>query len=293
MNWLSKSVLPKIKAMVQTDSVKDNLWVKCTSCNQMIFHSDFEEKFNICSTCGNHMPLRPDQRMAMLFDNGEAEIIPPDDTKKDIKDDPLHFRDMKKYTERLKDTRSKTNTRDAIMVAAGTIAGVNVVIAAFDFRFMGGSMGRAVGDGILKAAEEALARRAALITVPSTGGARMQEGILSLMQLPRTIIAVNKLKSAGLPYLVLLAHPTTGGVTASFAMVGDIHIAEPGAIIGFAGRRVIEETVREELPKDFQTAEYLMEHGMVDMVCERSKQRETIGRILNMLMETHSAKAAE
>ena len=289
MNWLAKTVLPKIKALVNQDAVKDNLWVKCVSCSQMIFHRDFEENFNTCTTCNHHMPLPPERRMAMLFDDGKGEIIALDHAK----DDPLHFRDMKKYTDRLKDTRNKTDVHDAIMVAAGTIDGVNTVIAAFDFRFMGGSMGRAVGDGILKAAEEALARNAALITVPSTGGARMQEGILSLMQLPRTIIAVNKMKHAGLPYLVLLAHPTTGGVTASFAMLGDIHIAEPGAIIGFAGRRVIEETVREELPADFQTAGYLMEHGMVDMVCPRSEQPETIGRILNMLMENHHAKAAE
>ena len=289
MNWLAKTVLPKIKALVNQDDVKENLWVKCSSCSQMMFHRDFEENFNTCTTCGNHMPLSPDRRMAMLFDGGAGEIIPLDAKK----DDPLQFRDMKKYTDRLKDTRGKTKVDDAIMVAAGTIGGMNAVVAAFDFRFMGGSMGRAVGDGILKAAQEALARNAALITVPSTGGARMQEGILSLMQLPRTIIAVNKMKTAGLPYLVLLAHPTTGGVTASFAMLGDIHIAEPGAIIGFAGRRVIEETVREELPADFQTAEYLMEHGMVDMVVSRKEQPETIGRILSMLMETHSAKAAE
>ncbi len=289
MNWLAKTVLPKIKALVNQDSVKDNLWVKCSACNQMIFHRDFEESFNTCPTCDNHMPLSPDRRMAMLFDSGKGEVIPLEA----IKDDPLNFRDMKKYTDRLKDTRSKTNVNDAIMVAAGTIGGINAVVAAFDFRFMGGSMGRAVGNGILKAAEEALARNAALITVPSTGGARMQEGILSLMQLPRTIIAVNKMKTAGLPYLVLLAHPTTGGVTASFAMLGDIHIAEPGAIIGFAGRRVIEETVREELPNDFQTAEYLMEHGMVDMVCSRADQPKTIGRVLSMLMETHQPKAAE
>ena len=288
MNWLSKNVLPKIKALVNQDNVKENLWIKCTSCNQMMFHRDFEEQHNTCSTCGNHMPLPPQNRISMLLDGGKAEVI----DLGQLKDDPLQFRDMKKYADRLKDTRNKTGVQDAIMVAAGTISGQNVVIAAFDFRFMGGSMGRAVGDGILRAAEEALARNAALITVPSTGGARMQEGILSLMQLPRTIIAVNKMKTAGLPYLVLLAHPTTGGVTASFAMLGDIHIAEPGAIIGFAGRRVIEETVREKLPNDFQTAEYLMDHGMVDMVTPRSEQPETIGRILNMLMD-QPAKAAE
>jgi acetyl-CoA carboxylase carboxyl transferase subunit beta len=288
MNWLSKNVLPKIKALVTTENVKENLWVKCTSCSQMIFHRDFEDQFNTCTTCGNHMPLSPDRRIAMLLDGGRGEVIALDKSK----DDPLQFRDKKRYMDRLKDTRSKTGVQDAIMVAAGTIKGQNVVIAAFDFRFMGGSMGRAVGDGILRAADEALARNAALITVPSTGGARMQEGILSLMQLPRTIIAVNKMKTAGLPYLVLLAHPTTGGVTASFAMLGDIHIAEPGAIIGFAGRRVIEETVREKLPENFQTAEYLMEHGMVDMVTPRSEQHDVIGRILTMLIE-HPTKAAE
>ncbi|MCE2516614.1 MAG: acetyl-CoA carboxylase carboxyltransferase subunit beta [Alphaproteobacteria bacterium] len=289
MNWLAKTVLPKIKALVNQDSVKENLWVKCSSCAQMIFHREFEEQFNTCTTCGNHMPLPPHRRMALLFDGGQAEIITLDANK----DDPLQFRDLKKYTDRLRDTRGKTGVHDAIMVAAGTIGGINTVVAAFDFRFMGGSMGRAVGDGILKAADEALKRNAALITVPSTGGARMQEGILSLMQLPRTIIAVNRMKKAGLPYMVLLAHPTTGGVTASFAMLGDIQMAEPGAIIGFAGRRVIEETVREKLPEDFQTAEYLQEHGMVDMVTPRSEQPKVIGRILGMLMETSSSKAAE
>ena len=234
------------------------------------------------------MPLSPNRRVTMLLDGGEGEVIKLEKTN----DDPLNFRDMKRYNDRLKDSRNKTGVDDAIFVAAGQIKGQNVVIAAFDFRFMGGSMGRAVGDGILRAAEEALARNAALITVPSTGGARMQEGILSLMQLPRTIIAVNKMKTAGLPYLVLRAHPTTGGVTASFAMLGDIQIAEPGAIIGFAGRRVIEETVREKLPENFQTAEYLMEHGMVDMVTPRSQQADVIGRVLNMLMD-QPAKAAE
>lgn len=297
MNWLAKNVLPKIKALVAQDSGKENLWVKCSSCNQMIFHREFEEQFNTCATCGHHMPLPPQLRMAQLFDDGKAEIIALDP----ISDDPLNFRDLKRYPDRLRDARLKikelmgdsTAVDDAIMVAAGTIGGNNVVVAAFDFAFMGGSMGRAVGNGILKAAEEALMRKAALITVPSTGGARMQEGILSLMQLPRTIIAVNKMKTAGLPYIVLLAHPTTGGVTASFAMLGDIHIAEPGAIIGFAGRRVIEETVREKLPEDFQTAEYLQDHGMVDMVIPRQEQPETIGRILGMLMQTAPERMAQ
>ena len=280
MNWITNSVLPKIKAWVQSEDVPENLWVKCSACNQMIFHREFEAAYHCCSTCGHHAPLAPEHRFSMTFDKGAFELI---DLPK-IPDDPLQFRDSKKYADRLRDTRNKTGLNDAISIASGRINGFDCVMAAFDFRFMGGSMGRAVGNGIVAAANEAVARNAALITVPSTGGARMQEGVLSLMQLPRTIIAVEKVRKSGLPYLVLLAHPTTGGVTASFAMLGDIQIAEPGAIIGFAGRRVIEETVREKLPEDFQTAEYLMEHGMVDAVVNRAKQAAYIGRILQFLM---------
>jgi acetyl-CoA carboxylase carboxyl transferase subunit beta len=280
MNWITNSVLPKIKAWVQSDDVPENLWVKCSACNQMIFHREFEIAYNCCSTCGHHAPLAPASRFAMTFDDGAFDMI----SLPAIEDDPLKFRDSKKYSDRLRDTRSKTGLNDAIAVAAGKVNGYPCVIAAFDFRFMGGSMGRMVGNGIIAAANEAVSRKAALITVPSTGGARMQEGVLSLMQLPRTIVAVDKVRDAGLPYLVLLAHPTTGGVTASFAMLGDIQIAEPGAIIGFAGRRVIEETVREKLPKDFQTAEYLMDHGMVDAVVARSDQAAYIGKILDFLM---------
>ncbi|MEK9744679.1 MAG: acetyl-CoA carboxylase, carboxyltransferase subunit beta [Candidatus Puniceispirillum sp.] len=286
MNWITNSVLPKIKAWVQSDDVPENLWVKCAACSQMIFHREYEEAFNCCATCGHHAPLPPDRRFALLFDGGAFETI----TLEAIDDDPLKFRDSKKYTDRLRDTRSKTGVKDAIAVAAGTINGHPTVIAAFDFRFMGGSMGRMVGNGIIAAARAAIERKAALITVPSTGGARMQEGVLSLMQLPRTIAAVEQVRDAGLPYLVLLVHPTTGGVTASFAMLGDIQIAEPGAIIGFAGRRVIEETVREKLPDDFQTAEYLMDHGMVDAVIPRAEQAAYIGRILSFLMDDHPAR---
>jgi acetyl-CoA carboxylase carboxyl transferase subunit beta len=280
MNWITNSVLPKIKAWVQSDDVPENLWVKCSACNQMIFHREFEIAYNCCSTCGHHAPLAPASRFAMTFDDGAFDMI----SLPEIEDDPLKFRDSKKYSDRLRDTRSRTGLNDAIAVAAGKVNGYPCVIAAFDFRFMGGSMGRMVGNGIIAAANEAVSRKAALITVPSTGGARMQEGVLSLMQLPRTIVAVDKVRDAGLPYLVLLAHPTTGGVTASFAMLGDIQIAEPGAIIGFAGRRVIEETVREKLPEDFQTAEYLMDHGMVDAVVARSDQAAYIGKILDFLM---------
>ena len=289
MNWLTNSVLPKIKAWVQSDDMLENLWVKCSACNQMIFHREFEIANNCCTTCGYHAPLAPEQRFAMTFDNGKFETI----ALPAINDDPLKFRDSKKYSDRLRDTRNKTGLNDAIAVAAGKVNGFPCVMAAFDFRFMGGSMGRMVGNGIITAANEAVSRNAAFITVPSTGGARMQEGVLSLMQLPRTIVAVEKVRDAGLPYFVLLAHPTTGGVTASFAMLGDIQIAEPGAIIGFAGRRVIEETVREKLPEDFQTAEYLMDHGMVDTVVSRSEQAAYFGKILDFLMGSKgSVKAA-
>ena len=289
MNWITNAVLPKIKALVQSNDVPDSLWIKCKSCGQMIFHKEFEAAHHCCQNCGHHAPLAPKARFDMLFDGASYDLI---DQEK-ISDDPLKFKDSKKYTDRLKDTRGKLGEQDAIAVAAGKIEGLDVVIAAFDFRFMGGSMGRAVGNAILGAAEEAVRRGAALITVPSTGGARMQEGILSLMQLPRTIIATDKLTEAGLPYIVLLAHPTTGGVTASFAMLGDIQIAEPGAIIGFAGRRVIEETVREKLPDDFQTAEYLQDHGMVDLVVPRSEQRQTISQVISLLTHKPRLAAAE
>ena len=252
----------------------------------MIFHREYEQAFNWCATCGHHAPLSPENRFALLFDDGNFEVI----TLPLTEDDPLKFRDSKKYTDRLRDTRNKTGVNDAVAVATGQINGYPCVIAAFDFRFMGGSMGRMVGNGVVRAAQEAVARMGALITVPSTGGARMQEGVLSLMQLPRTIAAVEQVRDAGLPYFVLLAHPTTGGVTASFAMLGDIQIAEPGAIIGFAGRRVIEETVREKLPEGFQTAEYLMDHGMVDAVVPRTKQPEYIGRLLDFMMGSKDSR---
>ena len=288
MNWITNAVLPKIKALVTANDVPDNLWIKCKSCGQMIFHREFEQANNCCSTCGHHAPLPPEARFAMIFDESRFETV----ELAAIDDDPLKFRDSRRYVDRLKDSRGKTGVKDAIAVAHGRIGGRKAVIAAFDFRFMGGSMGRMVGNGIIAAAETAVAQDAALITVPSTGGARMQEGVLSLMQLPRTILAVEKVRTAGLPHIVLLAHPTTGGVTASFAMLGDLQIAEPGAIIGFAGRRVIEETVREKLPDDFQTAEYLQDHGMVDAVIPRAEQPSYIGRILGFLMDQREATRA-
>ena len=280
MNWLSRTVLPKIKALVTQSDNQENLWVKCGSCGQMIFHRDFEENWHCCSSCGFHAPLTPELRLKLLCDADTLEMIPIDRADSD----PLGFRERKRYSDRLIEARKKTGHDDALVVASAHCHGVPIVVAAFNFAFMGGSMGQSVGNGIITAANEAIKRRAALIIVPSSGGARMQEGILSLMQLPRSIVAIDALARAGLPYIVLLAHPTTGGVTASFAMLGDVHIAEPGAIIGFAGRRVIEETVREQLPENFQSAEYLQEHGMVDMVVPRSEQKQTISRLLAMLM---------
>jgi len=278
MNWLTNAVLPKIQALVGRE-VPDNLWHKCPSCGQMIFHRDLEQNHRICSECDHHMRLPVMERMALLLDGAVEPIEIP---KGPV--DPLKFRDRKRYTDRLREAQSKAGRHDGIVVAKGTIGGVPAVIACFDFAFMGGSMGTGVGEGLVAAARLAEEAEAGLIVVPSSGGARMQEGILSLMQMPRTIAAVDRLKDQGLPFVVLLTDPTTGGVTASFAMLGDIHVAEPGAIIGFAGQRVIQETIRQQLPEGFQKAEYLLEHGMVDAVVHRHKLKETLARILGLLM---------
>jgi acetyl-CoA carboxylase carboxyl transferase subunit beta len=281
MNWLTNFIRPRIRSIVgEQKDVPDNLWQKCDACDGMLFHKELKANLNVCYHCGNHLALPVKDRLALLFDNENYSRVPVPG----VPLDPLKFKDSKKYVDRLKTSQAKTREQDAIIVAKGTIGGQNAVIAAFDFAFMGGSMGTAVGEGIVKAAETAVAEQAALIVIPSSGGARMQEGALSLMQMPRTIIAVDMVKEEGLPYLVLLTNPTTGGVSASFAMVGDVHIAEPGAMIGFAGRRVIEETVRETLPKEFQTAEYLRDHGMVDIVSPRTELKATIARLLDLLM---------
>jgi acetyl-CoA carboxylase carboxyl transferase subunit beta len=279
MNWLTNFVRPKIRALVAKPEVPDNLWHKCPNCEAMIFHRDLEANLHVCQHCGHHMRLPADKRLAMLFDDGAYQTIELPRTPVD----PLKFRDTKRYGDRLKDAQQATGRNDALMVAHGTMGGMGVVVAAFDFRFMGGSMGMAVGEGLVAAARLARLQQAPFIVVPASGGARMQEGILSLMQMPRTVIAVEMVKEAGLPYIVVLTDPTTGGVTASFAMLGDVQIAEPGAQIGFAGARVIEETIRETLPEGFQRAEYLLEHGMVDMVVRRADLRATIIRILDLL----------
>lgn len=289
MNWLTNYVRPKIRALYVRKEVPDNLWHKCPSCEAMLFHRDLEENLHVCQHCGFHMRLDPVRRMATLFDGGEYTAA--DLPKSPV--DPLKFRDQKRYTDRLKEAQTKTGRPDAVVVGTGTIGGLPAVVAAFDFGFMGGSMGIAVGEGILTAARLAVENKAPLIVVPASGGARMQEGILSLMQMPRTTVAVQLVKEAGLPYIVVLTDPTTGGVTASFAMLGDIHIAERGAQIGFAGARVIESTIRETLPEGFQRSEYLLEHGMVDMVVHRKDLRSTLSRVLDLLMRKRKAIVLE
>lgn len=287
MNWLTNFVRPKIRALVGTPKeVPDNLWEKCPGCNAMLFKRELEEQLNVCRHCGFHLKLPPAKRLEMLFDDGAYTLI---DIPK-VLPDPLKFRDQKKYTERLKDAQHKTGQADAIMAAEGRMGGSPAVVAAFNFAFMGGSMGTGVGEGLVAAARRAVAVRAPLIVVPASGGARMQEGMLSLMQMPRSIIAAKMVKDAGLPFIVVFTDPTTGGVTASFAMVGDIHIAEKGAQIGFAGARVIENTIRETLPPGFQRSEYLLEHGMVDIVCTRHELRETLIRVLGLLRKDKPGK---
>ncbi|AWK86188.1 acetyl-CoA carboxylase, carboxyltransferase subunit beta [Azospirillum thermophilum] len=286
MNWLTNYVRPKIRALYTRKEVPDNLWHKCPSCEAMLFHRELEENLHVCQHCGFHMRLDPVKRLASMFDEGQYETV---ELPKSIVD-PLKFRDQKRYTDRLKEAQTKTGRGDAIVVGSGPIGGQPSVVAAFDFGFMGGSMGIAVGEGLLTAARKAVAAKAPLIVVPASGGARMQEGILSLMQMPRTTIAVEMVKEAGLPYIVVLTDPTTGGVTASFAMLGDIHIAEKGAQIGFAGARVIESTIRETLPEGFQRSEYLLEHGMVDMVVHRRDLRDTLARVIGLLMRKSLAE---
>ncbi len=280
MNWLTNYVRPKIQALVRRPDMPENLWRQCPGCEQMVFHRELDAALNVCPHCGHHMRLPAKRRLETLFDDGAYETV----ELSAVNDDPLRFRDRKRYTDRLKEARGKSNNADALIVAHGLIGGRTAVAAAFDFAFLGGSMGLAVGKGLLSACRLAVLKEAPLIVFPASGGARMQEGILSLMQLPRTVIAIDEVKEAGLPYIVVLTDPTTGGVSASFAMLGDIAIAEPGAVIGFAGARVIEETIREQLPEGFQRAEYLFEHGMVDMVVHRHQIRDEIIRLTDLLM---------
>ena len=283
MNWLTNFVRPKLRALVsRKKEAPENLWLKCPKCEQMLFTRDWEANQEVCTHCGHHMRLRPMKRLPHVFDDGKFELHP----LPRVVPDPLKFRDTKRYDARLKEAQGKAQgSSDALVVASGLMGNRTVVVAALDFGFMGGSMGTAVGEGLVMAAERAIDRKAPLIVFSASGGARMQEGILSLMQLTRTTVAVRRVKEAGLPYIVVLTDPTTGGVSASFAMLGDVHLAEPEAIIGFAGPRVIQDTIRQELPPGFQRSEYLLEHGMVDAVVHRHKLRETLIRLVTLLMD--------
>ncbi|KQZ82781.1 acetyl-CoA carboxylase carboxyl transferase subunit beta [Mesorhizobium sp. Root157] len=281
MNWITNYVRPKINSMLGRREMPENLWIKDPESGEMVFHKDLEENQFVIPASGYHMKISAKERLKFFLDGGKYELL----ENPKVVQDPLKFRDEKRYTDRLKDAKAKTNLEDAILNALGTIEGLPVMVTVQDFAFMGGSLGMAAGDAIVHAFEVARQRKRPLILFAASGGARMQEGILSLMQLPRTTVGVDRLKEAGLPYIVVLTNPTTGGVTASYAMLGDVHIAEPGALIGFAGPRVIEQTIREKLPDGFQRAEYLMEHGMVDMVVSRLEMKGTIANLLKLLLK--------
>ncbi|WP_162654574.1 acetyl-CoA carboxylase, carboxyltransferase subunit beta [Lentilitoribacter sp. Alg239-R112] len=281
MNWITNYVRPKISSMLGRRDVPDNLWIKCPETGEMVFHKDLEENHFVVPSSEYHMKMTASQRLTHLFD-GDFEIL----ENVDVTQDPLKFKDIKRYSDKLKDYRAKTGLEDTIVSGVGHVDDVKLVACVHDFSFAGGSLGMAAGEAIIKAFERAIEEKCPLVLFPASGGARMQEGILSLMQLPRTTVAVEMLKEAGLPYIVVLTNPTTGGVSASYAMLGDIHIAEPGAEIGFAGKRVIEQTIREKLPEGFQTSEYLLEHGMVDMVVHRHELPKMLARILRLFANT-------
>ena len=280
MNWLTNFVKPKLTAIKSKILKKDNLWIKCTSCDQMVFYKDLREKMYTCSNCEAHLKMPVDERLRNLYDEGkyeEIEVSP-------VLEDPLVFKDKVKYSERLKEARKKTSQKDAILVVKGKVNSLKLVTAAMDFSFMGGSMGMEVGEGIVLASQLAKDLKSPLLIIASSGGARMQEGILSLMQMPRTVAAIEIFKETQLPYIVLFTNPVTGGVSASFTMLGDILIAEPDALIGFAGPRVIKKTVNEELPEGFQKSEYLLEHGMMDLIVSRREFKQRLSNLLAHLL---------
>jgi acetyl-CoA carboxylase carboxyl transferase subunit beta len=285
MNWINNYVRPRINSIFSRREVPENLWSKCDECGTMLFHRELSDNLNVCTQCGHHMAISPRDRFAGLFDGGIfVEIDVPQPVT-----DPLGFKDQKKYPDRMKAAQKKTNEKEAMLIAEGDIGRTPIVAVGQDFSFLGGSMGMYVGNAIIAAAERAVELKRPLILFSAAGGARMQEGILSLMQMPRTTVAVQMLKEANLPYIVVLTHPTTGGVTASYAMLGDVQIAEPNALICFAGPRVIEQTIRETLPEGFQRAEYLLDHGMLDRVTPRTELREELITIVRMLMKKSPA----
>lgn len=278
MNWISNVVPPKIRSMLRRDT-PENLWVKCPDSGELVFHKDLEANLWVVPGSGYHMKMPVNARLANLFDDGAYDNLPTPE----VPLDPLKFRDMKRYTERLKDSKARTGAADAVRIAAGRLETQDVVVAVQDFEFMGGSLGMAAGEAIIAGMTAAVERKTPFIIFTASGGARMQEGMFSLMQMPRTTVAVQRLRAAKLPYIVVLTNPTTGGVTASYAMLGDVQIAEPGAVIGFAGARVIEQTIREKLPDGFQRSEFLRDHGMVDMVVARADMRATLARTCRLL----------
>jgi acetyl-CoA carboxylase carboxyl transferase subunit beta len=289
MNWINNYVRPRINSIFSRRDTPENLWTKCDGCGTMLFHRELSENLNVCTSCGHHMAFAPRERFKALFDNGiftEIDVPAP-------LEDPLKFRDQKRYPDRMKAARNTTGEHEAMLVAQGEIGRTPIIAAAQDFSFMGGSMGMYVGNAIIAAAQEAVKLKRPLVLFSAAGGARMQEGILSLMQMPRTTVAVQMLKEASLPYIVVLTHPTTGGVTASYAMLGDVQIAEPNALICFAGPRVIEQTLGEQLPEGFQRAEYLLDHGMLDRVTPRPQLRDELISITRMLLGLPPAVAGE
>ena len=287
MNWITNVVRPKIRSLLQRKDVPENLWIKCPDTGQLVFHKDVEANQWVIPNSNYHMRMSATARLKSMFD-GETWL---DIAVPDVTIDPLKFRDERKYQDRLKDARAKTGMKDAIKLGYGKLESLPVVIGVQDFDFMGGSLGMAAGEAVVKGLETAMEKQTPFILFAASGGARMQEGILSLMQLPRTTVAVQRLREAGKPYIVVLTNPTTGGVTASYAMLGDVHIAEPGALIGFAGPRVIEQTIREKLPEGFQRAEYLRDHGMVDMVVHRHDMRATLARLCGLLTRAPARSA--
>ncbi|KPQ05809.1 MAG: acetyl-CoA carboxylase complex carboxyl transferase beta subunit AccD [Rhodobacteraceae bacterium HLUCCA12] len=289
MNWITNYVRPTINSLFSRREMPENLWTKCPECGTMLFHRELKDNLQVCTNCNHHMAITPRERFERLFDAGTfSEVSVPEPVV-----DPLHFRDQKRYPDRMKAAQKATGEREAMLVAEGEIGRAPVVAAAQDFSFMGGSMGMYVGNAIIAACERAVERRCPLLLFSAAGGARMQEGILSLMQMPRTTVAVQMLREAGLPYICVLTHPTTGGVTASYAMLGDVQIAEPNALICFAGPRVIEQTIREKLPEGFQRAEYLLDHGMLDRVTHRKDMRRELITILRMLTSQPPAVAGD
>ncbi|MGN6471214.1 MAG: acetyl-CoA carboxylase, carboxyltransferase subunit beta [Rhizobiaceae bacterium] len=287
MNWITNYVRPKLNSMLGRRDMPENLWIKDPETGEMIFHKELEDNQYVIPGSGYHMRISARERLKYFFDEGRFEVL--DNPK--VAPDPLKFRDEKRYLDRLKEARTKTGLDDTILTALGEVEGLSIVATVQDFAFMGGSLGMAAGEAIIRAFETALERREPLVLFAASGGARMQEGTLSLMQLPRTTVALDRLKEAGLPYIVVLTNPTTGGVTASYAMLGDVHSAEPGALIGFAGPRVIEQTLREKLPEGFQRSEYLMKHGMVDMIVPRKELKATIARLLKMMLKLPNGAA--